>query len=139
MGGHGSGLFHGTSGEGLPERLLGGGSPDSGTMTEGNHETPASNAGSTREQLLDTATTDEARGIVRELYRQNAEVGDGGTADAIREQLRSGELVGGRDHIQKGRERLRQIEKILASNPNHPDRALLERLRDDLEDALGGA
>lgn len=64
---------------------------------------------------------------------------DGGTADAIREQIRTGELVGGKDHIRKGRERLRQIEKILSRNPNHPDRALLEKLRDDLRDALGGA
>ena len=31
-----------------------------------------------------------------------------------------------------------QINRILRRNPDHPDRALLERLRDDLRDALGG-
>ena len=45
--------------------------------------------------------------------------------------------MGGRDHIQKGRERLRQIEKILKQNPNHPDRQLLEKLKADLRSALG--
>ena len=83
------------------------------------------------------ATTDEVRNIVGELYREGAGVGDGGTADAIREELASGESVGGRSHVRKGRERLRQIERILRRNPNHPDRELLERLADDLRNALG--
>ena len=91
-----------------------------------------------RERLLAEATTDVAKNIVKELYRPNAAVGDGGTADAIRKQVATSELIGGKDHIRKGRERLRQIERILSKNPNHPDRALLERLRNDLIDALGG-
>ncbi len=137
MGGHSSGgLFPGAAG-------TAGGSPgmglDGGTMSETGNGASSSVVGSARERLLDEAVTGEARGVVKELYRPKAKTGDGGTADAIREQLRTGELVGGRDHIRKGRERLRQIKKILARNPNHPDRALLERLRDDLEDALGGA
>lgn len=110
-----------------------------GTIPEAETRASSPEVGSARERLLDEATTDEARRIVKELYRPNAETGDGGTADAIREQLRTGEMVGGKDHIRKGRERPRQIEKILTINPDHPDRALLERLRDDLEDALGGA
>lgn len=66
-------------------------------------------------------------------------MGDGGTADAIREQLRAGVMVGGKDHTRKGRERMRQIENILKRNPDHPDRELLKKLRDDLNNALGGA
>ena len=93
----------------------------------------------TREHLLGEALSEETRGIIKELYRFGAEVGDGGTADAIREQMRNGKLVGGRDHVQKGRERLRQIEKLLKRNPSHIDRILLEKLRDDLRDALGDA
>lgn len=132
MGGHSSGgLFPGTSGSFWPS---GQGSEGGGTISDGNET-----AGSQRETLLAQATTPEVERIVDELYREGADVGDGGTADAIREQLQSGELVGGRDHIRKGQERLRQIEKILERNPNHPDRDLLERLRDDLKDALGGA
>lgn len=129
MGGHSSGgLFPGTSGSVHSGRSDGGG----GTISSGN------NTGSQREALLSEATTSEAERIVNELYREGADIGDGGTADAIREQLRTGKLIGGRDHIRKGRERLRQIERILANNPDHPDRLLLERLRDDLKDALGG-
>lgn len=82
------------------------------------------------------ATTDEARNIVSELYREGAGVGDGGTADAIREELTTDRPVGGRSHVRKGKERLRQIDCILRRNPDHPDRGLLERLADDLRDAL---
>lgn len=73
-----------------------------------------------------------------ELYRPGSSVGDGGTADAIRHEVATGELVGDRSHIRKGRERLRQIERMLSRNPNHPDRRLLERLAEDLMSALGG-
>lgn len=96
-----------------------------------------SHNGTTREQLINEASTEQARSIMKELYRYGATTGDGGTADAIREQKRNKKLVGGRDHIQKGRERLRQIEKILKQNPNHPDRQLLEKLKADLRSALG--
>lgn len=92
---------------------------------------------SVRSELLAKATTDKARNLVEELYRRNRGVGDGGTADAIRYELATGEKVGGKSHIKKGRERLRQIENILRKNPDHPDRGLLEKLRDDLKDALG--
>lgn len=131
MGGFSSGLFIGTSGS--PQLSL----PDSGGDST---IRPSSSAGSNsrREALLNEATTDKARRIVNELYREGAGVGDGGTADAIRVELATGNPVGGRSHIQKGRERLRQIEKILERNPGHPDRVLLERLRDDLRDALEG-
>lgn len=131
VGGFSSGLFSGTSGS--PQLSLSNDSNDS-TIQPSN----STGSGSRREALLNEATTDEACGIVNELYREGAGVGDGGTADAIREELATGNPVGGRSHIQKGRERLRQIERILQRNPNHPDRALLERLRDDLRDALEG-
>ncbi|MDO4501674.1 MAG: hypothetical protein Q4D06_00680 [Coriobacteriia bacterium] len=115
-----------------PELDSGGSSPDNTTS-----EAPAQPE-STRSELMSQATTDQVKRIVGELYRPGAEEGDGGTADAIRKQLRTGQLVGGRDHIRKGRERLRQIKKLLSRFPDHPDRGLLERLRSDLEDALGG-
>jgi hypothetical protein len=131
VGGFSSGLFNGTSGS--PQLSLPNGGSDTTIQ-------PGSNTGSgtQKEALLNEATTDEARGIVNELYREGANVGDGGTADAIREELATGNPVSGRSHIQKGRERLRQIERILQRNPDHPDRALLERLRNDLRNALEG-
>lgn len=99
----------------------------------------SSSVGGARESLLSKAVTNETKRIIKELYRMNAKTGDGGTADAIRAQLKTGKMVGGKDHIRKGRERLRQIEKILARDPFHPDKDMLKQMRDDLRDALGGA
>lgn len=131
MGGFSSGLFSGTSGSPqLPLPSVG----DDRAVQFGSNPGPSSQ----RNALLNEVKTDDARGIVNELYREGANVGDGGTADAIREELATGKPVGGRSHIQKGRERLHQIERILQRNPDHPDRALLERLRDDLRNALEG-
>lgn len=91
-----------------------------------------------REHLLKLSRTDQCSRIVEELYRKGASIGDGGTADAIRKELATGDLTGKKDHIRKGKERLKQIEKILKNNPNHPDRQILEFLANDLRKALGG-
>lgn len=132
MGGFRSNLFHGTAGS--PQLQL----PDN-LADDTIASTSATENRAIRQQFLEAASTEETRHLVKELYRENATIGDGGTADAIRIQLSTGELVGGKDHTRKGRERLRQIEKLLSRFPNHPDRNLLEQLRDDLKDALGGA
>ncbi len=129
--------FHGTSGS--PQRPLDlGQEPGFGIDGQVDGIVPQPASPSPRDTLMSEATTDQTRSIIEELYRETANVGDGGTADAIRHELATGELVGGRSHIQKGRDRLRQIERILRRNPNHPDRELLEKLADDLRDALGG-
>ena len=119
-------LFHGTNGS--PQQSL----DIHGRDADASINTPV------RDDLLSEAKTDLARNLIKELYRTGAEVGDGGTADAIRQEMASGEPVRGRSHIQKGRERLRQIDKIIERNPTHPDRELLERLADDLREAPGG-
>ena len=93
---------------------------------------------STRDALMAEAKTPEARRVIDELYHGAGKVGDGGTADAIRQERATGKPVGDRFHSKKGRERLNQINRILRKNPDHPDRALLEWLRDDLRNALGG-
>ena len=122
MGGHSSGgLFKGTSG-----------AARSGDRRHSKVDL------SKRDLLLGEAKTSEARSIIDELYRQNSTVGDGGTADAIRREKQSNEKVGEKSHILKGKDRMRQIEKILEKNPDHPDKELLRALRDDLRDALGG-
>lgn len=131
-----SGLFHGTSGS--PQLILDL-TPSRTVELPGASVPDLQESGSSkRVTLLREASTDEVKRIVSELYREGGNVGDGGTADAIRHEIATGKPVGGRSHIQKGRERLKQIEKLLEKNPNHPDRELLERLRDDLKDALGG-
>ena len=71
------------------------------------------------------------------MYRPGASVGDGGTADAIRQQIQSGEFVGGTDHIMKGIERLRNLQNIInTQNLSATDRAIAESLIEDLTDAL---
>lgn len=141
-----SGLYHGTLGSpqskiaydpktrnpGLPADP---GSPPDQPDEPERLESPSN---PTRDALLAEAKTPEARRIINELYHGAGSVGDGGTADVIREERATGRPVGDRFHSKKGQERINQINRILRRNPNHPDRALLERLRDDLSDALGG-
>lgn len=132
-----SGHFHGTSGS--PQRPLDlGQEPGYGIGGHVDGIVPHPASPTARDTLMSEATTDTTRSVINELYREGSGIGDGGTADAIRHELATGELVGGRSHIRKGRERLRQIERILRRNPDHPDRELLERLANDLRDALGG-
>ena len=122
LGGHNSGgLFEGTSGSRKTMNILN--SVESATK---------------RDSLMGEAKTEQTRKLINELYRKNSTVGDGGTADAIRKEKQSKEAVGGKSHIQKGKERLKQINRILDKNPDHPDKKLLQSLRDDLKNALGG-
>lgn len=92
-----------------------------------------------RDEFIAKAIEPETKELINQLYRETAARGDGGTAYAIYLELTTGELVGGRSHIQKGQQRIRQIEKLLKKNPNHPDKELLLRLKKELEDALGGS
>lgn len=63
----------------------------------------------------------------------------GGTADAIRQQIQTGEFVGGTDHIIKGIERVRNLQNIInTQNSNATDRAIAESLMNDLSNALMG-
>ncbi|CNC72618.1 TPA: hypothetical protein ACQQX6_001341 [Yersinia enterocolitica] len=41
------------------------------------------------------------KNIIDDLYRPNAKVGSGSTADAVRYELATGEKVGGRGHVEK--------------------------------------
>lgn len=134
-----SGLFHGT--QGSPQLKLdldvAAEEPEAPSRQD---DTPAEAPPSVtmRELLMAQATTPEAREVINQLYRPGAYIGDGGTADAIREELSTGKPIGDRFHSKKGRERIRQIKRILRKNPKHPDRELLEKLLKGLEDALGG-
>lgn len=77
-------------------------------------------------------------GALRELFRESDKI-PGGTAGAIRQELKTGVPVGGRSHIQKGQERVTQLERILAREELSPaDRATAESVLRDLRDALSG-
>lgn len=93
----------------------------------------------TGQKILKKASDEKIKNVIKELYRQGAIIGDGGTADAIRHEIKTGELVGGKSHIQKGKERLKNLENILKkSDLSKKDKKIAEKLHKDLKKALGG-
>ena len=92
-----------------------------------------------RQQMSKPLVRDaELQGQLDFLYRAGATIRSGSTADAIRFTKETGQLVGGSDHLQKGRDGVRFLEKWLANNPEaHPgDQAAAENVLEDLRDAL---
>jgi hypothetical protein len=51
--------------------------------------------------------------IIEQSNRPNAAVGDGRLADAIIHTIRTGELVGGSDHLQKGRDFRKALKRAI--------------------------
>jgi hypothetical protein len=92
-----------------------------------------------RDELLARVENPKLRNTVNELYRPGATVGDGGLADAVRQELKTGELVGGKSHIPKAQERVTNLENIIKSqNLNPSDLKIAKDLLSDLQNALGG-
>ncbi|MFP1528246.1 type IV secretion protein Rhs [Escherichia coli] len=80
------------------------------------------------------------KNIIDDLYRPNAKVGSGSTADAVRYELATGEKVGGRGHVLKAQDYTRALQDWLDKNPTASpgDRAAAENVLQDLQNALGG-
>ncbi|MXG91952.1 hypothetical protein GRQ65_20620 [Nocardioides sp. YIM 123512] len=78
--------------------------------------------------------------LMRENYRDNAQVGSGSTAAAVRHELATGQPVGGAFHSQKAQEMIGRLEKWLRNHPDASpgDRAAAENVIKDLQDALSG-
>jgi hypothetical protein len=86
-----------------------------------------------------SAENQKLQNAIDQLYRPNATVGNGSTMDAIRHELKTGELVGGKGHMQKGQERVKNLENILNKETLNPqDKALAETLLQDLNNAISG-
>ena len=93
----------------------------------------------TREALLESASNQKLKNAIDQIYRPGATTGDGGLADAIRHQLSTGELVGGKDHLIKGAERVKNLENIIKKEAlSSSDLNLAQKLLNDLKSALGG-
>lgn len=80
--------------------------------------------------------------IVNDLYKGHlspTRVASGTTAEAVRFEIATGELVGGRAHVIKAENAVRGLDNWLRANPDAPslDRLIAQSLRDDLLDALG--
>ena len=92
-----------------------------------------------REQLLDSVQNDKLRNAVNEIYRPGASIGDGGLADAVRHELITGEMVGGKSHITKAQERIANLENIITKqNLSQADSDIAQSLLRDLKGSLGG-
>lgn len=81
----------------------------------------ASSGKSLRNYYLKQMTNPKARNIIDQLYRPGAKHGDGGTADALKEEAKRNNPIGGKHHYQKAKERLKNIENVLKKE------SLLER------------
>jgi hypothetical protein len=94
---------------------------------------------SKRDALLTSVTDSHLKKIVDQLYRPGATTGDGGTADMIRHELKTGKLSSPSGHSIKGIGRLNELNKLLESGSlNKRDTEIATKLAKDLSDALGG-
>lgn len=73
------------------------------------------------------------------MYRKNAKVGSGSTADAIRHEIKTGELLSPKGHFQKGQEmRNALMKRYRSGNLNANDKQIAKDLAIDIQNALSG-
>lgn len=92
-----------------------------------------------REMEKPHVTDPKLRKITNKLYRDDAELGSGSTAEAIRYERETGLPVKGSFHSQKGRESIKNLNDWLRDNPKASpgDRAAAESMLRDLKNAFG--
>lgn len=85
------------------------------------------------------ASNPELNSLLDKIYRPNAQVGSGSTAAAVRQELATGNPVGGAFHSQKAQEMITVLQRWLTNNPgaSNVDRAAAENVIADLQNALG--
>jgi RHS repeat-associated protein len=87
--------------------------------------------------FLQKVTNPKLRNIIRAFYRTNAQIGDGGTADAVTYTKDTGELVGGSNHIKKAEDLARGLANVLKDpNLGATERKIATYLLDALKSAL---
>lgn len=86
------------------------------------------------------ASNSELNSQLDKLYRPNAQVGSGSTAAAVRQELATGQPVGGAFHSQKAQDAIASLQKWLSKNPTASpgDRAVAENVIKDMQNALNG-
>ena len=94
---------------------------------------------STRQSLLNSVTDKKLLSRIDKLYRQGAKIGNGGTADAIRYELKTGKLLSPKGHSLKGIEMRNGLMKDIKSGRlNKTDTRIAKGLVRDLQNALSG-
>lgn len=79
------------------------------------------------------------KNLVGELYREGSTFGDGSAMSAASEQIRTGMLVGGKDHVIKIRERITNLSRIISNqNLSEKDLRYANRLLEEMKKALKG-
>lgn len=97
----------------------------------------SSGGGSKRNTYLSQMTNQKAKNIVDQLYRPGAEIGDGGTADALIYEAKTGNKVGGKKHYDKAIQRVKNIERVLREEKlSDTERNLLKSLLKKLKEAI---
>ena len=87
-----------------------------------------------RDKYLEQAQSKDLKSIIDQLYRPNATVGDGGTADMLRYEFENGLSL---NHLQKATERITQLENLISKgNLSASDIRLSYQLLNDLYDAV---
>ena len=91
----------------------------------------------TGEALKGKVSDTKLKGVINELYRPGATIGDGGTAAALLHEKQTGELVSGRSHEKKAKERLSQLKKMKEKNNYQgEEKKVVNKLIKDLEEAI---
>ena len=90
----------------------------------------------TGEKLIQQSKCDDTKQYIKQIYRHNATEGDGSLAYAIAKELETGEFVGGKSHIKKGQERVKQAKNVLKKFPDHPDKKIWFSEAEKIEKAL---
>jgi RHS repeat-associated protein len=122
--------------EGLTEMAIG--AVSIGVLNVARLAVEAIGVASSTAGIFGKVTNPGLKASLNELFR----LGDtlsGGTARAIRHEMSTGQLVGGKSHILKGFERAKQLERIIAQENLTPqDRQIAESVLRDLRGALAG-
>ncbi len=94
---------------------------------------------SVRDELLNSIENSKLKNVADQIYRPGASHGDGGLADAVRYELSTGEYVGGKSHLLKATERVKNLQNVInKQNLNHKDLEIANKLLINLKNALEG-
>jgi hypothetical protein len=77
--------------------------------------------------------------IVKQLFRENAKIGNGTTADAVRHELETGLRIGGKTHFEKAQLAIDSLTRRLTDpSVSQADKTIAKVLKEDPGNALRG-
>lgn len=78
--------------------------------------------------------------LVNDLFRDNAKIGNGSAGAALRHEMKTGQPVGQKEHLQKTQNYIVSLERWLKNNPkaSDNDKMAAELILRDLKNALKG-